>query len=158
MAIIPLRIGQGYDAHRLAPGCPLILGGVIVPFEKGLLGHSDADVLTHAVIDALLGAAGLGDIGLHFPDSDERYKGIRSLELLEQTVKMVTQAGFSILNIDATVIAQAPKLAPFREEIVRNLINNMGISAVNVKFTTEEHMGFTGRGEGISATAVCLLR
>lgn len=152
-----MRIGQGYDAHRLVPGLLLVLGGVIVPFDKGLLGHSDADVLTHAVIDALLGAAGLGDIGMLFPDSDPAYKDINSLSLLEAVVSRVKQYGFTVINIDATVIAQKPALSPFREEMQRNLANCLGSDAVNVKFSTEEGLGFTGSGEGIAALVVCLV-
>ncbi len=152
-----MRIGQGYDAHRLVPGRRLVLGGVTVPFEKGLLGHSDADVLTHAVIDALLGAAGLSDIGALFPDSDPAYKNIDSLSLLEIVVSRVKQKSFSVINVDATVIAQKPALSPFREEIRRNLARCLGTDALNIKFTTEEGMGFTGSGEGIAALAVCLL-
>jgi 2-C-methyl-D-erythritol 2,4-cyclodiphosphate synthase len=152
-----MRIGQGYDAHRLAEGRLLILGGVTIPFEKGLLGHSDADVLTHAVIDALLGAAGLGDMGLHFPDSDTKYTGISSLTLLREAVDLVKGNSFTVINIDATVIAQQPKLSPYRREMQNNLALCAGTDAVNVKFTTEEGMGFTGSGEGISVMAVCLL-
>jgi 2-C-methyl-D-erythritol 2,4-cyclodiphosphate synthase len=153
-----MRIGQGYDAHRLAEGRELILGGVRVPWEKGLSGHSDADVLTHAVMDALLGAAGLGDIGARFPDSEAKYKGISSLSLLRETVELVKDSGFTVINIDATVIAQQPKLSPCREAMEKNLAACVGTGAsVSVKFTTEEGMGFTGRGEGIAASAVCLL-
>jgi len=154
-----MRIGQGYDAHRLAEGRKLVLGGVCIPWDTGLSGHSDADVLTHAVIDALLGAAGLGDIGKHFPDCDGRYKDASSLSLLAETVVIVRDYGFTALNVDATIIAQQPKLAPYREEMEKNLADCIGIekSFVNVKFTTEEGMGFTGRGEGIAAMAVLLL-
>jgi 2-C-methyl-D-erythritol 2,4-cyclodiphosphate synthase len=152
-----MRIGQGYDAHRLTEGRPLILGGVSISYEKGLDGHSDADVLTHAVIDALLGAAGLGDIGAHFPDSDEKYKGVNSLSLLCEAVRLVKDRGFTAMNVDVTVIAQRPKLSPYREEMQQNLSACLGTGTVNVKFTTEEGMSFTGRGEGIAATAVCLL-
>jgi 2-C-methyl-D-erythritol 2,4-cyclodiphosphate synthase len=134
------------------------LGGVSVPFEKGLAGHSDADVLTHAVIDALLGAAGLGDIGSHFPDSDAKYKDASSLSLLREAVRIVKENGFTVENVDATVVAQQPKLAPFRDEMAKNLASCIGTGAVNVKFKTEEGMGFTGRGEGISAMAVALCR
>jgi 2-C-methyl-D-erythritol 2,4-cyclodiphosphate synthase len=143
----------------LAGGRALVLGGVTVPHEKGLEGHSDADALTHAVIDALLGAAGLGDIGLHFPDSGEKYRGIRSLRLLEETVELIKDNGFTIGNIDATVAAQMPKLAPFRDAMRQKLAACLGMGAdrVNIKFTTEEGLGFTGRGEGIAAAAVCLL-
>lgn len=155
-----MRIGQGYDAHRLVPERELILGGVTVPYERGLAGHSDADVLTHAVIDALLGAAGLCDIGTHFPDNDGRYKDISSLVLLEETASLVCNAGFSVVNIDATVIAQAPKLSAYREAMQSNIARALSLEArlVNIKFTTEEKMGFTGSGEGIAASAVCLIK
>ena len=154
-----MRIGHGYDVHRLTEGRPLILGGVTVPYEKGLLGHSDADVLVHAVMDALLGAAAMGDIGLLFPDSDAAYKGADSLRLLAEVVKRLTQAGYRVGNIDATVIAQAPKLRPYIEQMRTNIacVCDAEIGAVNVKATTEEHLGFTGSGEGIAAHAVCLL-
>jgi 2-C-methyl-D-erythritol 2,4-cyclodiphosphate synthase len=154
-----MRIGQGYDAHRLAEGRKLVLGGVCIPWEKGLWGHSDADVLTHAVIDALFGAAGLGDIGLHFPDCDGKHKDVCSLSLLAEALRLVKDKGFTVLNVDGTVIAQAPKLAPYREEMEKKLSDCLGIdkNCVNIKFTTEEGMGFTGRGEGIAALAVCLL-
>ena len=154
-----LRIGYGYDVHRLVPGRALVLGGVTVPFEKGLLGHSDADVLTHAVMDALLGALALGDIGQHFPPTDPAYAGISSLLLLERTVRLAASRGYRIVNLDATVIAQAPKLAPYipamRETIAQAV--GMDVDAVSVKATTEEKLGFTGRGEGIAAEAVVLL-
>ncbi|MDR1693097.1 MAG: 2-C-methyl-D-erythritol 2,4-cyclodiphosphate synthase [Oscillospiraceae bacterium] len=152
-----MRIGQGYDAHRLVPGRPLVLGGVTVPSEKGLLGHSDADVLTHAVIDALLGAACLGDLGALFPDHDPRFGNISSLTLLREAVQLVKDNGFTVINIDATVVAQRPALAPYREEMQRNLAACLGAGAVSVKFTTEEGMGFSGSGEGMAATAVCLI-
>ena len=154
-----MRIGQGYDAHRLAAGRKLILGGVCIPWEKGLLGHSDADVLTHAVIDALLGAAGLDDIGTHFPDSDGRYKGISSLALLREAFSLVKEKDFTAINLDATLIAQQPKLSPYREEMQANIADSLesSPSRVNIKFTTEEGMGFTGRGEGIAALAIILL-
>ncbi|MCL2004303.1 MAG: 2-C-methyl-D-erythritol 2,4-cyclodiphosphate synthase [Oscillospiraceae bacterium] len=154
-----MKIGQGYDAHRLVPERALILGGVSVPFDKGLSGHSDADVLTHAVIDALLGAAGLGDIGKLFPDSDTKYKNANSLSLLRETVCLVKDNGFTVTNVDATIVAQQPKLSPYREQMRANLADGLGVDAsrVNVKFTTEEGMGFTGRGEGVAAMAVCLL-
>ena len=154
-----MRIGHGYDVHRLTAGRPLILGGVDIPFEKGLLGHSDADVLAHAVADALLGAAALGDIGLHFPDTDPRYAGADSLMLLRETVQLVREKGYVIGNIDATVLAQRPKLRPFIEAMRENLAAACGISSdrVSVKATTEEGLGFTGAGEGIAAHAVCLL-
>lgn len=154
-----LRIGQGYDVHRLVQGRRLILGGVEIPHETGLLGHSDADVLTHAVCDALLGAAALGDIGKNFPDSDEKYRGISSLILLEEVGKKLAEHGCSVNNIDVTVIAQAPKLAPFIQEMRQNLASSLKISvdAISVKATTEEGLGFTGSKEGISAMAVALI-
>ena len=151
-----MRIGIGYDAHRLTEDRDLIIGGVKIPHSKGLLGHSDADVLLHAVCDALLGAAGLGDIGKHFPDKDPKYKGISSLLLLEHTVSLLKSEGYSICNIDCTVVAQAPKLAPYIEQMKAN-IEKATNAPVNVKATTEEWMGFTGRGEGISAHAVTLI-
>lgn len=153
------RIGQGYDVHRLVDGRPLVLGGVTVPYEKGLLGHSDADVILHALMDALLGAAALGDIGQHFPDSDMRYKGADSRLLLRQVVQLLTDQGFTIGNVDVTLVAQRPKIAPFipcmRENIAADL--QTGLDAVNVKATTEEHLGFTGSGEGMAAQAVALI-
>lgn len=154
-----MRIGHGYDVHRLVEGRALILGGVSIPYEKGLLGHSDADVLTHAVMDALLGAAALGDIGLLFPDSDPAYEGADSLELLSVVVRRLAEVGYHLGNLDATVIAQAPKLRPYIEEIRGKLafVCGVDVSAVNVKATTEERLGFTGTGEGIAAHAVCLL-
>ena len=154
-----MRIGHGYDVHRLTDGRKLILGGVEIPYEKGLLGHSDADVLTHAVMDALLGAAGLGDIGKHFPDSDERYRGISSMRLLTEVAGMIRQAGYHVGNIDVTVIAQAPKLAPYLPQMRLCLAANLGAApeTINLKATTEEHLGFTGRSEGIACHAVCLL-
>ena len=154
-----MRIGHGYDVHRLVEGRPLILGGVKIENEKGLDGHSDADVLLHAVSDALLGAAGLGDIGYHFPDTDPRYKGADSMKLLATVGKKVTAAGYRISNIDVTMIAQAPKLRPFIPQMEQNIAAALGIAAsrVNVKATTEEHLGFTGTGEGMSCHAVCLL-
>ena len=154
-----MRIGHGYDVHRLVEGRPLILGGVEIPYEKGLLGHSDADVLTHAVMDALLGACALGDIGHLFPDSDPAYAGADSLRLLDAVVERVGQAGFRVGNVDATVLAQAPKLAPHLPRIRRNLADRLGVplTAVSVKATTEEGLGFTGSGAGIAAHAVCLL-
>ena len=154
-----MRIGMGYDVHRLVEGRDLIMGGVNIPYEKGLLGHSDADVLLHAIMDALLGAAALGDIGKHFPDTDARYKGISSVKLLEQVGKLLEENFFLIENIDATIIAQAPKMRPhidaMRENIAKAL--EIEVSQVNVKATTEEGLGFTGSGEGISAQAVCLI-
>ena len=155
-----MRIGHGYDVHRFVEGRPLILGGVTVPYEKGLLGHSDADVLLHAVCDALLGAAALGDIGKLFPDNDNAYKDIDSKILLKKTVEIITQKGYKVSNIDCTVIAQKPKLAPYIDEM-RHVIANIclvDIDLVNVKATTEEKLGFTGREEGISAHAVCLIQ
>ena len=153
------RIGHGYDVHRLVEGRPLILGGVTVPYAKGLLGHSDADVLTHAVMDALLGAAALGDIGAHFPDTDERYRGADSMELLRRVCALIAERGFHIGNIDATVLAQAPKLKPYISRMAEGLAAACGVepSSVSVKATTEEGLGFTGAGEGIAAHAVCLL-
>ncbi len=154
-----MRIGTGYDVHRLVEGRDLILGGVLVPYEKGLLGHSDADVLLHAVMDALLGAAALGDIGKHFPDSDERYKGISSLLLLQKVGELLKENGYEVGNIDSTIIAQRPKLASFlpqmREEMAKALEIDLG--KVSVKATTEEGLGFTGSGEGIAAQAVALI-
>lgn len=154
-----MRIGQGYDVHRLVEGRKLIIGGVDIPYEKGLLGHSDADVLLHAVMDALLGAAALGDIGQHFPDSDERYKGISSIALLKEVGKILQENGYMIENIDSTVIAQRPKLLPYRPQMAENIAAALGIKKeqVSVKATTEEGLGFTGTGEGISAQAIALL-
>ena len=154
-----MRIGQGYDVHRLVEGRKLIIGGVDIPYEKGLLGHSDADVLLHAVMDALLGAAALGDIGQHFPDSDERYKGISSIALLKEVWKILQENGYMIENIDSTVIAQRPKLLPYRPQMAENIAAALGIEKeqVSVKATTEEGLGFTGTGEGISAQAIALL-
>ncbi|MBP5184254.1 MAG: 2-C-methyl-D-erythritol 2,4-cyclodiphosphate synthase, partial [Lachnospiraceae bacterium] len=151
-----LRIGHGYDVHRLVEGRKLILGGVEIPYEKGLLGHSDADVLVHALMDAMLGAAALGDIGLHFPDTDPEYKGISSIKLLEQVGRLINEKGFSLSNADITVVAQAPKLRPFIDAMRKNIADtlNVGLDQVNIKATTEEGLGFTGSGEGISATAV----
>lgn len=154
-----MRIGQGYDVHRLTEGRDLILGGVTVPYEKGLLGHSDADVLVHAVMDALLGAAALGDIGQHFPDTDPAYKGISSIELLKRVGELLNDKGYVIENIDATVIAQRPKLAQYRPQMAENiaLALHLDPSRVSVKATTEEGLGFTGTGEGISSQAITLL-
>ena len=154
-----MRIGQGYDVHKLAEGRKLILGGVEIPYEKGLLGHSDADVLVHAVMDALLGAAALGDIGQHFPDTDPRYKGISSIELLKEVGKLLDEKCYIIENIDATIIAQRPKLAPYRPQMAANIAEALHISTdqVSVKATTEEGLGFTGHGEGISSQAITLL-
>ena len=154
-----MRIGHGYDVHRLVEGRPLILGGETIPYEKGLLGHSAADVLLHAVSDALLGAAGLGDIGKHFPDTDPQYKGADSMELLRVVVSRVMEKGYRISNIDVTMIAQKPKLRPYIEAMEQNIAAAVGIGAdrVNVKATTEEQLGFTGTGEGMRCHAVCLL-
>ena len=151
-----MRVGLGYDVHRLVEDRKLILGGVEIPYEKGLLGHSDADVLLHAIMDALLGAAALGDIGKHFPDSDERYKGISSIKLLEEVGKLLDEHLYVINNIDATVIAQRPKVGPYREQMIKNIANALKIdeNIVNVKATTEEGLGFTGNGEGISSQAI----
>ena len=154
-----MRIGHGYDVHRLTPGRKLILGGVLVPYEKGLLGHSDADVLAHAISDALLGALALGDIGKWFPDTDERYEGADSLVLLGQVAAMLAERGWQIGNIDATILAQRPKLRGYIVTMRENLAKACGVSPVqvSVKATTEEGLGFTGKGEGIAAHAVCLL-
>lgn len=154
-----MRIGNGYDVHQLVEGRDLIIGGVKIPYEKGLLGHSDADVLLHAIMDALLGAAALGDIGTHFPDTDVRYKGADSLALLAHVRELLEQELLFISNIDATVIAQKPKMAPYIMTMRENVAKTLGIavSQVNIKATTEEHLGFTGQGLGISASAVCLL-
>lgn len=154
-----MRVGLGYDVHKLVEGRDLILGGVTIPYEKGLLGHSDADVLVHAVMDALLGAAALGDIGKHFPDSDERYKGISSILLLEHVGKLLDEHLYIIENIDATIIAQRPKMLPHIETMRKNIADALKIEAdqVNVKATTEEGLGFTGSGEGISSQAICAI-
>ena len=154
-----MRIGHGYDVHRLVEGRRLILGGVDIPWERGLLGHSDADVLTHAVMDALLGAAGLGDIGRHFPDTDPAYAGADSLKLLAYVVALLRERGFTVGNVDATVLAQRPKLAPHIPQMRDNLARTMevGPEQVNVKATTEEGLGFTGSGEGMAAHAVALI-
>lgn len=154
-----MRIGMGYDVHKLVPDRKLILGGVEIPYEKGLLGHSDADVLLHAIMDALLGAAALGDIGKHFPDTDPAYKGISSIKLLEHVGSLLEENCFLIENIDATIIAQAPKMRPHIDAMRQNIANALCIMVdqVNVKATTEEGLGFTGSGEGISAQAICLL-
>ena len=155
-----LRIGHGYDAHRFCEGRPLMLGGVSVPHTHGLAGHSDADVLLHALMDAMLGAAALGDIGMHFPDTDEAFRGISSLELLAKTNKLIKEQGYTLHNADITIIAQEPKLAPYidgmRQRIAKLL--NKHLSSISVKATTTEHMGFEGRCEGISCHAVCLLK
>ena len=154
-----MRIGMGYDVHRLVENRELIMGGVRIPYEKGLLGHSDADVLLHAVMDALLGAAALGDIGKHFPDNDPSCKGISSMILLEKVGALLLEKGFFIENIDATIIAQAPKMRPYIDAMRENIARVLGVDTehVNVKATTEEGLGFTGSGQGISAQAVCLL-
>lgn len=154
-----MRIGMGYDVHKLTEGRDLIIGGVTIPYEKGLLGHSDADVLLHAIMDALLGAAALGDIGKHFPDSDPAYKGISSLKLLSHVGELLQENAFFIENIDATIIAQAPKMRPYIDTMRKNIADTLQISIdqVNVKATTEEGLGFTGSGEGISSQAICLL-
>ena len=154
-----MHIGIGYDVHALAEGRPLIIGGVEIPHEKGLLGHSDADVLTHAVMDALLGAAALGDIGQHFPDTDERYRGADSMMLLGRVRQKITGAGYCIGNIDAIIIAQAPKMAGHLHQMAENIAETLQIpvSKINIKATTTEHLGFEGRREGIAAQAVCLL-
>ncbi|MBR6384355.1 MAG: 2-C-methyl-D-erythritol 2,4-cyclodiphosphate synthase [Lachnospiraceae bacterium] len=154
-----MRVGLGYDVHRLESGRNLIIGGVKIEYEKGLLGHSDADVLTHAIMDALLGAAALGDIGLHFPDISGEFKDISSIILLERVRDLIKDAGFEIGNIDATIIAQAPKMRPYIDAMRANIAGalQLDINQVNIKATTEEHLGFTGRGEGISSEAICLL-
>ena len=154
-----MRIGMGYDVHRLVPDRDLIIGGVKIPYEKGVLGHSDADVMLHAVMDALLGAAALGDIGKHFPDTDPAYKGISSVKLLEHVGKLIEEKGYIIGNIDATIIAQKPKMAPHIPQMRQNIAKALKISEdqINVKATTEEGLGFTGEGAGISSQAICLL-
>ena len=154
-----MRIGTGYDVHKLAEGRRLIIGGVDISYEKGLLGHSDADVLVHAIMDALLGAAALGDIGKHFPDTDEKYKGADSLMLMREVRRILEENGFGIVNVDSTIIAQAPKMKPHIEQMRQNIADalQVDVSCVSVKATTEERLGFTGRGEGISAQAVCLI-
>lgn len=154
-----MRVGMGYDVHKLTKDRDLILGGVKIPWEMGLLGHSDADVLIHAVMDALLGAAALGDIGKHFPDTDPAYKGISSVKLLSHVMELLKDNGFSVGNVDAVIIAQKPKMAPHIPQMKKNLAEAMGISEnrVNIKATTEEGLGFTGREEGIASQAVCLL-
>ena len=155
-----MRIGIGYDAHRLENNRKLILGGVALESELGLLGHSDADVLIHAIMDALLGAAGLGDIGMHFPDYDDRYKDISSRELLFEVGNLIREEGYEVENIDSVIVAQSPKLSPYIEEMKQNIARDLDIdvSQVSIKATTEESMGFTGRKEGMSAHAVCLLK
>lgn len=154
-----MRIGMGYDVHKLVENRDLIIGGVTIPYEKGLLGHSDADVLLHAIMDALLGAAALGDIGKHFPDTDPQYKGISSIKLLEKVSSLLEENCFLIENIDATIIAQQPKMRPYIDDMCENIAKALGIerTQINVKATTEEGLGFTGHGEGISSQAVCIL-
>ena len=154
-----MKIGQGFDVHALVAGRKLIIGGLEIPYHLGLLGHSDADVLLHAICDALLGAAALGDIGRHFPDSDPRYQGIDSRALLRQVVKLVAAQGYRVANLDATIIAQAPQMAPHIPAMVANIAADLGVAltVINVKATTTERLGFTGRGEGIAAQAICLL-
>ncbi len=154
-----IRVGQGYDVHALVPGRALVIGGVKIPFERGLLGHSDADVLAHAITDALLGAAGLGDIGRHFPDTDERFAGADSLVLLREAVSRVRQAGWEPGNIDATIVAQAPRMAPHIPAMTDRLADALGVDPgqINIKARTTERLGFEGRGEGISAQAIALI-
>ena len=153
------RVGHGYDVHRLVADRCLVLGGVDIPYEKGLLGHSDADVLLHAIMDALLGAAGMGDIGRHFPDTDEEYRGISSLVLLRRVGEKLGAQGYRVVNVDATLVLQRPKVAPYIEAMVANIATALGVdnSRINVKATTEEHLGFTGSGEGAAAHAVAML-
>ena len=154
-----MRVGMGYDVHKLTEGRKLILGGVDIPYEKGLAGHSDADVLVHAIMDALLGAAALGDIGQHFPDTDPAYKGISSVKLLTHVMELLRQHHFAVGNVDAVIIAQKPKMAPHIPQMRKNLAQAMGVEEdrINIKATTEEGLGFTGRGEGIASQAICLL-
>ena len=154
-----MRIGTGYDVHRLVPDRDLYIGGVKIEYQLGLLGHSDADVLTHAIMDALLGAAGLGDIGLHFPDTDERFAGVSSMVLLENVRDMLEREGYVVENVDATVVAQAPKMRPYIEEMRKNIADSLQVDVgrINIKATTEEGLGFTGSHEGIAAQAVCLI-
>ena len=154
-----MRIGMGYDVHKLVEGRPLIIGGENIPYEKGLLGHSDADVLAHAIMDSILGAAGLGDIGKHFPDSDAAYKGADSLKLMERVAELIDRENYLIGNIDATIIAQKPKMAPFIDRMRANISRTLkvDVSQVNIKATTEEGLGFTGEGLGISAQSICML-
>ncbi len=154
-----MRVGIGYDVHKLVAGRPLILGGIVIPFEKGLLGHSDADVLVHAICDALLGAAGMGDIGLHFPDTDPKFKGIASLKLLAATSDIIRGERFAVVNIDATIFAEAPKIGPYRPDMRQNLARTLEIDpdCINIKATTTEGLGYVGRGDGIAAMSVVLL-
>ena len=158
--MIDYRIGHGYDVHKLVEGRPLILGGVDIPYSKGLLGHSDADVLVHAIMDALIGALGLGDIGRHFPDTSNEYLGISSLELLRRVKALLDERSATVGNVDATIVMQAPKLLPHIAKMRENVADILGIdvNCVNIKATTEEHLGFTGSGEGVSAHAVCILK
>lgn len=155
-----MRVGMGYDVHKLVPNRKLILGGVEIPYEKGLLGHSDADVLLHAIMDSLLGAAAFGDIGIHFPDSDPKYKGISSLKLLEHVKILINKSGYKISNIDATIIAQSPKMSPYIQKMRENIASSLEITIedINIKATTEEGLGFTGEKKGISSQAICLLQ
>ena len=155
-----MRVGMGYDVHRLVEGRDLIIGGVKIPYEKGLLGHSDADVLLHAIMDALLGAAALGDIGKHFPDTDPQYKGISSIKLLEHVAKLIEEKGYIVENIDATIIAQKPKLLPHIDQMIKNVADALELSEdqVNIKATTEEGLGFTGTLQGISSQAICCIQ
>lgn len=154
-----MRIGYGYDVHRLVEGRKLFLGGELIPFDKGLLGHSDADVLIHAICDALLGAAGLGDIGMHFPDTDPSLKDIKSIVLLKKSCKMISNSGFSIYNIDSTIIAQLPKLSPYRDLMRKNIASytDMNLNDINIKFTTTENLGCIGEGKAIAASCVVLI-
>ncbi len=154
-----MRVGIGYDVHKLVAGRTLILGGIVIPFEKGLLGHSDADVLVHAICDALLGAAGMGDIGLHFPDTDPTFKNVSSLKLLASTSDMIRGDRFAVVNIDATIFAEAPKIEPYRQDMRQNLAGTLEIDlgCINIKATTTEGLGYVGRGEGIAAMSVVLL-
>ncbi len=154
-----MRVGIGYDVHKLVEGRKLILGGVEIPYERGLLGHSDADVIVHAIMDALLGAAALGDIGQHFPDTDPEYEGISSIELLERVGELLKEKDYDVANIDSIIIAQKPKMMPYLDEMIRNVAEALGIEEgqVSVKATTEEHLGFTGREEGIAAQAICCI-
>ncbi len=154
-----MRVGQGYDVHPLVEGRRLIIGGVQIPYAKGLVGHSDADVLLHAICDALLGAAGLGDIGQHYPDTDDAYAGVDSRQLLRDVLKMLKRQDFIVVNIDATIIAEAPRMAPHIPRMIGNIASDLGVApaVINIKATTTERLGFTGRGEGIAATAVVLI-
>lgn len=154
-----MRVGIGYDVHKLISGRKLILGGVHIPYEKGLLGHSDADVLIHAIMDSILGACALGDIGKHFPDTKEEYKGIDSLKLLKEVSKLIMEKNYKIVNIDSIIIAQSPKMAPYIETMKENISNILGIheNQINIKATTEEGLGFTGRKEGIAAQSICMI-